>query len=120
MSGADDHVVQVVRQAYAAFNDQDIERAVATMDPDVEWPDVVDGGFVHGRDGVRRHWREVFATSRPHVEIGRLTRRDDGSVAVEVRQTVAGLDGQTVSDDRLTHVLRLDDGLITRMDIETH
>jgi ketosteroid isomerase-like protein len=107
-----------IRQAYAAFNDRDIERAVTMMDPNVEWPDVVDGGFVHGHGGVRRHWRDVFASADTRIEINDLARRPDRSVAAHVRQVVVGPGGQTLSEHRLIHVFRLDDGLITRMDVE--
>ena len=109
---------EIVREAYTAFNDRDIERAVALMDPDVEWPDVVRGGVVRGRDGVRRHWRDVFASADARIELGDLERRPDQSIAADVRQVVTGPDGQTASDDQLVHVFRIDDELITRMDVE--
>jgi ketosteroid isomerase-like protein len=109
---------EVVRDAYTAFNDRDIDRALALMDPEVAWPDVVNGGFVHGRDGVRRHWREVFASSRPRIELGGITRRQDASVVAEVRQVVTDPQGRVMSDDRQVHVFRIDGGLITRMDVE--
>jgi ketosteroid isomerase-like protein len=109
---------EIIREAYTAFNDRDIDSAVALMDPEVDWPDVVHGGFVHGRDGVRRHWEEVFANSSPRIEVVHLTRRPDASVAVEIRQVVSGLQGQAVSDDRLVHVFRIHDDLITRMEVE--
>ena len=108
----------IVRDAYTAFNNRDIERAVALMDPLVEWPDVVQGGFVRGREGVRRHWREVFATAEPRIELGDLERRPDRSIAAEVRQVVAGPDGRLISDEQLVHVFRIDGELITRMDVE--
>jgi ketosteroid isomerase-like protein len=109
---------EIVRAAYAAFNDRDIEQAVALMDPDVEWPDVVRGGVVRGRDGVRGHWREVFASAEPRIEVGDLERRPDRSIAAAVRQVVTGPDGQLISDDHLVHVFHIDDQLITRMDVE--
>jgi ketosteroid isomerase-like protein len=109
---------EIVREAYTAFNNRDIDHAVALMDPEVSWPDVVDGGSVRGRDGVRRHWREVFATAEPRIELGGIERRPDRSIAAHVRQVVSGPDGQTISDEHLLHVFRIDDELITRMDVE--
>lgn len=109
---------EIVRQAYTAFNERDIEQAVALMDPEVEWPDVVRGGVVRGRDGVRRHWREVFATAEPRIELGHIQRRADGAITAAVRQVVTDLDGQPVSDDRVVHVFRIDGELITRMDVQ--
>jgi ketosteroid isomerase-like protein len=109
----------VVREGYEAFNDRDIERAVALMDPGVEWPNVVEGGFVHGHAGVRRHWEEVFSSSEPRIEVEEVEPRPDGILAAHVHQIVKGPDGQTVSDDHLTHVFRVRDGLIKRMHVET-
>jgi ketosteroid isomerase-like protein len=109
---------EIVREAYTAFNNRDIEQAVTLMDPEVEWPDVVQGGFVRGREGVRRHWREVFAQAEPHIELADLERRPDRSIAAKVRQVVTGPDGQQISDEHLVHVFRIDDELITRMTVE--
>jgi hypothetical protein len=90
---------EIVREAYTAFNDRDIERAVALMDPGVEW-------------------RDVFASVEARIELGDLERRPDRSIAADVRQVVTGPDGQTTSDDHLVHVFRIDGELITRMDVE--
>lgn len=38
---------------YAAFNRRDVDRVLAFMRPDVDWPNGMEGGRVHGRDEVR-------------------------------------------------------------------
>jgi hypothetical protein len=106
-----------LRQAYIAFNERDVEAAVAVMSPDVAWPDVSDGGFVHGHDGVRAHWREQFAAVDPHVDPAPVQELPDGRMAVPVRQVVRSHQGDLISDDRLVHVYTLRDGLIERMEI---
>jgi ketosteroid isomerase-like protein len=108
----------LIRQAYAAFNQRDVDNGVALMTVDVDWPDVSTGGFVHGRDEVRRHWREQFSQLDPTVEPRAVSTRADGRVAAEVRQLVRGLDGTLLSSDRLVHVFTIQDGLIRRMDVE--
>jgi ketosteroid isomerase-like protein len=110
---------QVILSAYAAFNARDVESAVELMAPDVTWPDVASGGFVHGRAGVRDHWREQFEAVDPHIEPIVIRPRPDGLVHVEVRQIVRSTDGRPISDERLTHVYALRDGLIERMDIDS-
>jgi ketosteroid isomerase-like protein len=108
----------LIRQAYAAFNQRDVDTGVALMTVDVDWPDVSTGGFVHGREEVRRHWHEQFSQLDPTVEPGVVSTRTDGRVAAEVRQLVRSLDGTLLSSDRLVHVFTIQDGLIRRMDVE--
>ena len=107
---------QRIRDAYAAFNARDVETAVALMAPDVSWPDVADGGFVHGRDDVRRHWREQFQAVDPRIEPLAFREQPDGRMAVEVRQLVRSAEGARISDD-LVHVYTFRDGLIAGMEI---
>jgi len=47
---------QLLEQAYGAFNARDVDAALATMDPDVIWPNVMEGGHVYGHIGVRECW----------------------------------------------------------------
>jgi len=48
--------VAVLREAYRAFNARDMDAALATMRPDVEWPNGMEGGTVYGHAGVREYW----------------------------------------------------------------
>jgi ketosteroid isomerase-like protein len=108
----------LIRQAYAAFNRRDVDAGVALMAADVDWPDVPNGGFVHGRDRVRQHWHEQFGQVDPTIELEAVSVRDDGRIAALVRQVVRSLDGMALSNDRSTHVFTVEHGLITRMDVE--
>jgi ketosteroid isomerase-like protein len=50
--------VAIVQGLYDAFNDHDIETALATMTDDVEWTEPAGspfGGTVHGPDAVNEH-----------------------------------------------------------------
>ena len=42
----------------------------------------------------------------------------DGRLAVEVHQTVRSLDGSPIGEGTVRHVYALEDGLVTRMDVE--
>lgn len=44
---------RLLRRAYEAFNARDIEGALATMHTDVDWPNAMEGGRVHGHAEVR-------------------------------------------------------------------
>src|ERR1700741_2654162 len=66
----------LVRQAYSAFNARDVEAGVALMDPDVDWPNVPEGGFVHGQEQVRNHWREQFRQADPRIEVAAIAEKD--------------------------------------------
>ena len=108
----------LVRHAYDAFNSRDIDAAVKLMAEDVVWPDVSDGGFVHGRDEVREHWREQFDAVDPRLELLGIESLGDGRLRASVLQVVRSSRGEPVSDERLHHVYTIDDGRIARMEIE--
>jgi hypothetical protein len=106
-----------VRSAYDAFNSRETEAAVALMDPEVDWPNVPEGGFIHGQEQVREHWREQFAQADPHIEVADISERADGRVEARVRQIVHGRDGSEVSDDSLIHVFTIENDRIKRMEV---
>jgi SnoaL-like domain len=81
----------VLRSAYRAFNARDIEAAIELMHPEVDWPNAWEGGRVRGRAAVRDYWTRQFAS---------------------ISRT-----GELISDSRVRHRYRLDDGFIVRMDV---
>ena len=109
--------MEVLRQAYAAFNARDIESALALMHPDVDWPNGMEGGRELGHAAVRAYWTRQFGMIDSHVEPVGFTEAADGRIAVDVQQTVRDLDGKLLSEGRVTHVYTLRDGLVERMDI---
>jgi NAD(P)-dependent dehydrogenase (short-subunit alcohol dehydrogenase family) len=108
---------EVVRRAYAAFNQREIDTAVGLMDAEVDWPKVPEGGFVHGREAVRRHWKEQFTEADPHLEIDDLKMRGDDRVEVRVRQTIRGPNGKELPEERAIHVFTMAGDRIKRMEI---
>src|SRR5215210_2990485 len=108
----------VLRSAYQAFNDRDIDAALELMHPDVDWPNAWEGGRVRGRAAVREYWERQFAAISSDVQPERFTSEPDGSVTVDVHQVVR--DPRTrelLSDSRVRHRYRLEAGLILRMDV---
>jgi NAD(P)-dependent dehydrogenase (short-subunit alcohol dehydrogenase family)/ketosteroid isomerase-like protein len=108
---------ELVRQAYTAFNARDVEAGVALMDPNVDWPNVPEGGFVHGQDQVRKHWREQFRRTDPRIEVAAISEKNDRVEAL-VRQVVRSPDGSKLSDERVLHVFTFAGERIKRMDVD--
>jgi len=107
----------LLEQAYAAFNARDLDGALATMTPGVEWPNGMEGGTVHGHDGVRAYWTRQWAMINPRVDPVSFTDEPDGRIAVGVHQVVRDLAGAVLFDRMVEHVYSLRDGLISSMEI---
>ena len=107
----------VLKKAYAAFNVRDIEGALATMKADVAWPNGMEGGTVHGHEGVRAYWTRQWGMIDPHVDPVSFNVDESGRVVVGVHQVVRDLAGKVLMDRMVEHVYTLEDGLIRSMDI---
>lgn len=102
---------------YEAFNRRDAEAVLASLHPDVTWPNGWEGGVVYGRDGVREYWTRQWAAIDPTVTPESFKTGPGGEVVVGVRQVVRTLAGHVASDRRLQHVYTFQGGLIAAMDI---
>jgi len=103
---------------YRAFNEREIEAVLEVMHPDVDWPNAWEGGRVHGREAVRAYWTRQFKEISGQLEPEAISEEPDGSITVDVRQVVRDTrSGDLISDSRLRHRYRFEDGLITRMDV---
>jgi ketosteroid isomerase-like protein len=108
---------ELVKRAYAAFNARDMDGALATMKPDVEWPNGMEGGTVYGHAGVREYWTRQWGMIDPHVEPVKYEVDEAGRVVVGVHQVVCDLTGKVLLDRMVEHVYSMDGGLICRMEI---
>lgn len=102
---------------YKAFNRRDVEPILAVMHPDVEWPNGMEGGWVHGREGVRAYWTRQWGMIDPHVEPVAFKIDETGKIVVDVHQIVRDLKGAVLLDRNVQHVYLIDDGLIRKMEI---
>jgi ketosteroid isomerase-like protein len=110
-------LTDVLRRSYEAFNRRDIDAATASMDADVDWPDMLEGRRVRGRQAVREYWLAQFDAIDPHVEPVAFERRDNGEIAAHVHQVVRSKDGDVMSDQMVEHVYTFRDGLVVAMDV---
>jgi ketosteroid isomerase-like protein len=108
---------ELLKRAYAAFNARDLEGALATMRPDVIWPNGMEGGVVHGHEGVRAYWTRQWGMINPHVDPVSFNEDSSGRIAVSVHQVVRDLSGNVLLDRVVEHVYTLKDRLIQSMDI---
>jgi hypothetical protein len=103
--------------AYSAFNRRDIDAALETMHHDVDWPNGMVGGRVHGHSGVRDYWSRQWTLIDPHVEPVSFESDGRGQTVVTVHQIVRDLGGNVVSEQMVLHVYFMEQGLIRRMNI---
>ena len=106
------------KKAYTAFNARDIDSALSTMHPDVEWPKAFEGGYASGHDGIRTYWTRQWTEINPNVDPVAINERPDGTLEIIVHQVVKDLEDNLLFDGTVKHIYTLQDGLVRRMDIE--
>jgi ketosteroid isomerase-like protein len=102
---------------YDAFNRRDIQAVLATMHPDVDWPNGMEGGRVHGREAVRQYWLRQWSQIDPRVEPLKFQTDPTGAIVVEVHQLIRDLSGNLLAQRMVQHVYRIEGGLIRSMEI---
>jgi ribosomal protein S18 acetylase RimI-like enzyme len=107
----------LLRRAYEAFNARDIQGALATMHPQVDWPNALEGGRINGHTEVRAYWGRQWESLDSQVQPLRIEQSPGGGVIATVRQLVRDRAGNVVSDQTVEHRFVIAGGLIERMDI---
>src|SRR5438552_17556253 len=96
--------VDLLKRVYDRFNARDMDSVLAAMHEDVIWANGMEGGHVHGRDGVRNYWTRQWAVIDPHVEPVGFSKGPDGEVVIEVHQVVRDLNGNLLANNMVGHV----------------
>jgi ketosteroid isomerase-like protein len=109
--------IEILKRVYSDFNARSMEAVLASLHPDVVWANGMEGGYVHGRDGVREYWTRQWAIIDPHVEPVQFAAGEQGAIEVEVHQVVRDLEGKTLANRMVGHIFHVEDGLIRRFDI---
>jgi hypothetical protein len=110
-------IQELLRTGYTAFNARDIDALLSMMHPDVQWANGMEGGYVHGHEGIRAYWTHQWSLIDPFVEPQAFRTEPDGRTVVEVHQRVMDKDGNTLSEGTVEHVYEVRNGLIQRMEI---
>ncbi len=119
-----DKDVEVLKRMYDQFNKRDIDGVLAALADNVAWANGMEGGYVHGHEAVREYWTRQWAMVSPHVDPVRFTPSADGSIIVEVQQSIYNLQGdrldqmQGLQNKTVEHVFHFQDGKVVRFDIQ--
>lgn len=108
---------ELLISAYANFNARALDAVLALMHSDVDWPNGMEGGRVHGHSGVREYWTRQWSLIDPHVDPVSFRAAGPGKTTVTVHQVVRSLEGDVVVDQMVEHTYLIEAGLIRRMDI---
>lgn len=108
----------LIAQAYSAFNQRNIDAALALMSDHVSWPKASEGGRAAGKEQIRAYWTRQWQEFDPRVEPIEVIVREAGKAEVRVHQLVKSLGGDVLSDGEVRHVYTIANGLIERMDIQ--
>jgi ketosteroid isomerase-like protein len=119
-----DDDVKVVERLYQRFNARDIDGVLIALTDDVAWANGMDGGHVHGHEGLREYWTRQWSMIDPHVEPVGFRRAADGGLVAEVVQTILDLEGNPLAgqthglkDKTVGHIFHFRDGKVARFDI---
>ena len=110
----------LLRRMYEVFPTDERDAFVPLcLAPDVDWPNVLDGVRLHGREEVRAYWARQFAAGHPLVRLEGLRLDGDGEgVVATVRPGMRDASGDRWAEGTVEHVYRFGgDGLVTRMDV---
>jgi hypothetical protein len=109
---------ELIKKAYAAFNERNIEKALSTMQPNVQWSKAWEGGYISGHEQIKQYWTRQWTEINPNVEPIGFIERKNGSLEVRVHQIVKDLNGALVFEGTVKHIYTFTEGLINTMDIE--
>lgn len=108
---------KLIAAAYTAFNARDIDAVLVLMQPDVDWPNGMEGGRVHGHQAVRDYWTRQWKLVDPNVIPVSMTDDAQDRTTVDVHQVVKDLSGKLLLDQIVQHIYTVQNDLIARMDI---
>jgi hypothetical protein len=114
----ENQIHNLIKKAYSAFNSRDIDTALSTFHPNVQWPKAFEGGYVSGHDEIRSYWTRQWTEINGIVEPIKITEREDQKYEVTVHQLVKDLEGKILFDGVIKHIYTVQDDLLARMDIE--
>ena len=112
------HSQILIIKAYSAFNARDIDTALSTLHPEVQWPKAFVGGYASGHSEIREYWTRQWKEINPTVLPLQINERSDGRLEIVVDQHVKDLQGNTIFHGTVKHIYTLQDSLLRRMDIE--
>ena len=108
---------ELLQHLYAAFNEQDVDRAFEVIHPDAVWANGMEGGLLNGHQDIREYWLRQWSYITWQVRPMRFEMTDPENIVVEAHQILRDLSGNIVSIRDLQHIFEIEDGLIKKMGI---
>ncbi len=108
----------LIKNAYTAFNDRDIDKALATMQQDVLWSKAWEAGYISGHNEIKEYWTRQWKEINPKVYPIAFSDRANGTLEVLVDQKVKDLEGNILFEGKVKHIYSFENALIKTMDIE--
>lgn len=108
---------EIITQAYQAFNKRQIDQVLTFFDPEVDWPNGWEGGYVHGHKEVNNYWERQWAEINPTVEPTAFETLANGRLKVTVQQHLEDLTGIVLFSGTVCHTYTFENGLIRKMEI---
>lgn len=107
--------VHHLRRAYALFNKRDVDRLLAMMTDDVEWPDVANDAVLHGKEAIRPYWEHQFEVANPRVEPIDFLQASEDLVAVVEQEVLDRHGAHLVPPAIVFHRYSFEGDLVRRM-----
>ncbi|RPK81398.1 nuclear transport factor 2 family protein [Streptomyces sp. ADI98-10] len=107
-----------LRELYEAFNAREIDRVLAAMTSDFQWPNGWEGGHLEGRASVRDYWIRQWAQLRLSFTPVQFRERGDGRIEVAVRLVARDPGGSVFAREEVRHVYEFEGRLVRRMQVE--
>lgn len=107
----------LIAHIYSAFNQRNIDGALACMSESVSWPKASEGGRVVGKEEIRAYWSRQWKEFDPHVDPLEVIEKESGRTHVRVHQLVKSLGGDVLSETEVWHIYTIASGRIERMDL---
>jgi 2-(1,2-epoxy-1,2-dihydrophenyl)acetyl-CoA isomerase len=115
-----DERFELIRRAYATFNEGELDLAVFHPEICVVQTSSIVGtaGEFHGYDGLRRSWDELLEGFDPvSFEPEKYDELEDGRLLVRCRWTGRGTASGIEMDAPVWHLWSFRDGLLSRMEV---
>lgn len=101
---------------YEAFNRKDIDDLMASIHPDVEWPNFIAGGMIRSQQALRAYWADQFAMVDPEASPIEYLPLSNDSVRVKIHYVIRSASGGIWTDEIRTNTFRFRDGLVVGME----
>jgi ketosteroid isomerase-like protein len=101
---------------YRALDQRDVEGIAATLHPDADFPDQIDGGRRRGIPDLRGYWTNAFTMIRAVSTPSAFRAVGENAMLATVHHHVSSLAGKLWYEGSVQYRFEFRDGLIVRMD----